>query len=64
LAVAVLEDWDIHSVNVKTTYLYGNLDEEIYIEQLKYFRLSGKEKKVWKFCKVLYSLKQASLSWW
>ena len=32
LAVAILEDWDIHSVNVKTTYLYGDLDKEIYIE--------------------------------
>ena len=47
LAVAALEDWDIHSIDVKTIYLYGNLDEKIYIEQPKGFRLSGKEKKVW-----------------
>ena len=31
LAVAVLEDWDIHSINIKTTYLYDDLDEDIYI---------------------------------
>jgi len=31
-AVAVLEDWDIHSIDVKTAYLYSNLDKEIYIE--------------------------------
>jgi len=32
LAVAALEDLDIQSVNVKTAYLYGDLDEEIYME--------------------------------
>jgi len=32
LAVAALEDWDIHSVNVKTAYLYDDLDKEIYME--------------------------------
>jgi len=47
LAVTALEDWDIHSIDVKTIYLYGNLDEKIYIEKPKGFRLPGKEKKVW-----------------
>ena len=31
LAIAALEDWNIHSVDVKTAYFYGNLDKEIYI---------------------------------
>jgi len=47
LAVVVIEDWNIYSINVKTTYLYSNLDKEIYIEQPEDFRLPGKEKKVW-----------------
>ena len=42
LAVAALEDQNIHSVNVKTAYLYGNLDDEIYTEQPEGFRLLGK----------------------
>ena len=46
LAVTVLEDWDIHSIDVKTAYLYSDLDKKIYIEQSKGFKLSGKEKKV------------------
>ena len=29
LAVAALEDLDIQSVDIKTAYLYGDLDEEI-----------------------------------
>jgi len=47
LAVAALEDLDIQSIDVKTVYLYGDLDEEIYIEQPEGFKLSGKENKVW-----------------
>jgi len=47
LVVAALEDLDIQSVDIKTAYLYGNLDEEIYIEQPEGFKLPGKENKVW-----------------
>jgi len=46
LAVAVLKDLDIQSVDVKTAYLYGDLDEEIYMEQPEGFKLPGKENKV------------------
>jgi len=64
LAVAALEDLDIQSVDVKTAYLYGDLDEEIYMKQPEGFKLPGKENKVWRLHKALYSLKQAGLSWW
>ena len=64
LAIAVLEDLDIQSVDVKTAYLYGNLDKEIYMEQPEGFKLPRKEKKVWWLHKALYGLKQAGLSWW
>ena len=57
LAVVVLEDWDIYDVDVKTTYLYSNLDKEIYIKQSEGLRLFSKEKKVWQLHKALYSLK-------
>jgi len=63
LAVAALEDLDIQSIDVKTAYLYGNLDEEIYMEQPEGFKLPRKEDKVWRLRKALYGLKQASLSW-
>jgi len=32
LAVAVLEDLDIQSIDIKTAYLYGDLDKKIYME--------------------------------
>jgi len=47
LAVAALENLDIQSVDIKTAYLYGDLDEEIYIKQPEDFKLPGKENKVW-----------------
>jgi hypothetical protein len=64
LGVAALEDWEIESVDVKTAYLYGKLDEEIYMEQPEGFRLKGKENKVWRLHRALYGLKQAGLAWW
>ena len=57
MAISTLEDWNIHSVDIKTAYLYGNIDEKIYMEQPEGFRLPSKEKKVWWLHKVLYSLK-------
>jgi len=64
LGIAALENWDILSVDVKTVYLYGKLDEEIYMEQPEGFRLPGHENKVWRLRRALYGLKQAGLAWW
>jgi len=46
LAVTALEDWNIYSIDIKTAYLYSDLNEEIYMEQSEGFRLSSKKKKV------------------
>ncbi|KAF7761980.1 hypothetical protein Agabi119p4_9972 [Agaricus bisporus var. burnettii] len=62
--VATLEDWDMFSVDVKTAYLYGKLDEEIYMQQPEGFIIPGMENKVWRLRRALYSLKQAGLSCW
>ena len=63
LATAALEDWDIKALDVKTAFLYGNLDEELYMEQPEGFIKKGHEGKVYKLKKALYGLKQASLAW-
>ena len=51
-------------VDVRTAYLYGKLDEEIYIRQPEGFRVRGQESKVLCLRHVLYGLKQAGLAWW
>ena len=45
LLVAVY-DLQIHQMNVKTTFLNGELEEEIYMEQPKGYMVPDKEKKV------------------
>src|SRR5258708_8493802 len=63
LALSVLEDWEIKVLDVKTAFLYGNLDEELYMEQPEGFITKGQENKVYKLKKSLYGLKQVSLAW-
>ena len=39
--IAAALDWELYQIDVKTAYLYGDLDEEIYMEQLKGFDVDG-----------------------
>ena len=63
LAHAALEDWDIESMDVKTAFLNGDLDEEIYMEQPEGWIVPGKEDHVCLLKKAIYGLKQASRQW-
>ena len=63
LAVSALEDWEIEALDIKTAFLYGNLDEELYMEQPEGFIVKGQENKVYRLKKALYGLKQASIAW-
>jgi len=64
LAAAALEGWHIEELNVKSAFLYGQLDEEIYMEQPKGFKIHGQERKVLHLRQAIYGLKQAALAWW
>jgi len=46
LAVAALENWHIEGLDIKSAFLYGQLDEEIYMEQPEGFKIHGQEWKV------------------
>ena len=63
LALSVVEDWEIEVLDVKTAFLYGNLDEELYMEQPEGFVKQGQERKVYPLKKALYGLKQAAVAW-
>ncbi|KAH9768531.1 hypothetical protein KPL71_011635 [Citrus sinensis] len=63
IAITTLRNLEIHQMDVKTTFLNGDLDEEIYMEQLEGFIAPGQEKKVCKLVKSLYGLKQAPKQW-
>ncbi|PKI36255.1 hypothetical protein CRG98_043367 [Punica granatum] len=63
LAIAALRNLEVQQIDVKTAFLNGDLDEEIYMEQPEGFVTLGKEKKVCKLVKSLYGLKQAPKQW-
>lgn len=60
LLVAIASSFNlvIHQVNVKTSFLNGNLKEEVYMKQPKEFIIKGQDSKVRKLVKSLYGLTQ------
>jgi hypothetical protein len=59
IALAASYDLLIHQMDVKTTFLNGELDEEIYMKQPERFVTHGQENTVCRLRKSLYGLKQA-----
>ena len=58
LSIATINDYELHQLDVKTTYLNGPLDEEIYMQVPP--RLDA---PFWHLCKGLYGLHQAGRQW-
>ena len=63
ITLASIHNLVIHQMDVKTAFLNGNMEEEIYMEQPEGYVVPGKEKKVCKLAKSLYGLKQAPKQW-
>ncbi|KAM0011978.1 putative RNA-directed DNA polymerase [Helianthus debilis subsp. tardiflorus] len=64
LSVAASMGWLVHQMDVKSAFLNGELNEEIYVEQPEGFVIPGKEGMVYKLFKALYGLKQAPRAWY
>ncbi|KAK4386090.1 Copia protein [Sesamum angolense] len=63
LAIAAWYDYEIWQMDVKTTFLNGFVQEEIYRDQPEGFTVVGEEQKVCHLQRSIYGLKQASQSW-
>nr|KYP64079.1 Retrovirus-related Pol polyprotein from transposon TNT 1-94 [Cajanus cajan] len=64
LALTAHKGWRVYHLDVKSAFLNGYLEEEIFLEQPEGFRIKGHEEKVYKLKKALYGLKQASKAWY
>ena len=51
-------------MDVKTTFLHGYLEEEIYMKQHEGFIIKGKEELLYKLKKSLYGLNQSPRMWY
>ena len=63
MALVAYFDFDLHQMDVKTTFLNGNLEEEVYMKQPERFSSSEGENLVCKLKRSIYGLKQASRQW-
>lgn len=57
VALAAQKDWCIFQLDVKSTFLHGELSEAVYIEHPQGFVNKGEEEKVYKLKKALCGLK-------
>src|SRR5262249_23178283 len=64
IALSAIRGLIIHQMDVKTAFLNGDLEEEIYMEQPEGLVVTGQENKVCKLRKSLYGLKQAPKQWY
>ena len=64
LALAAQQGWKVHQMDVKSAFLNGDLQEEVYMTQPPSFDIEGQEHKVCKLIKALYGLKQAPQAWY
>lgn len=61
--MAASNGWEIHHLDVKTAFLHGDLQEEVYVSQPEGFKVKGSENKVYRLHKALYGLKQDPRAW-
>jgi hypothetical protein len=64
LALSAQMGWKIHQMDVKTAFLNGQIEEEVYIEQPEGFETFDHESHVCRLKRALYGLKQAPRAWY
>src|ERR1044072_6362112 len=63
VSLASSNNWRLWQLDVKSAFLNGPLEEEVYVHQPPGFEVTGHENKVMKLHKSLYGLKHAPRAW-
>ena len=64
MAIVTHFDLELHQMDVRTTFLNGDLVKDVHMSQPISFEEFGKEHMVCKLHKSIYGLKQASRQWY
>ncbi|GJX61708.1 putative ribonuclease H-like domain-containing protein [Tanacetum coccineum] len=64
LAYALFKDFVVYQMDVKSVFLYGKIEEEVYVYQPPGFKDSDSLDRVYKVEKALYGLHQAPRAWY
>ena len=64
LSISASMSWKVYHLDVKSAFLNGVLQEEVYVKQPEGFIVQGHEDKVYHLHKALYGLKQAPRAWY
>jgi hypothetical protein len=62
LAIVAQQDLELHQLDVKTAFLNGELEEEIYMQQPQGYEQGGPN-TVGRLLRALYELRQAPWAW-
>ena len=64
LSLVVVEYFHLEQLDVKTTFIHGDLEEYIYMQQPQGYKFKGKENLICRSKKRLYGIKQAPRKWY
>ena len=64
LGMVATENLHLEQLDVKTAFLHGDLEKDLYMIQPEGFTVQGQENLVCKLRKSLYGLKQAPRQWY
>lgn len=55
---------EVEQLDVKTAFLHGDIEEDIYMEPPEVFEVKGKKELIYRLKKSFYDLKQALRQWY
>ncbi|CAL9029558.1 unnamed protein product [Prunus brigantina] len=64
ISLAAQKNWVIYQLDVKSAFLHGEINEEVFVDQPPGYEQKGHETKVYRLKKALYGLKQAPRAWY